>query len=320
MRVQFMACLLLAACQQTPAPKAPRPAMPAFSQQAKPFPLTLRDQLDRTVTVRAKPLRIVSLSPALTEILFAVGCGDRLVLRDGWSDFPPEVQKVAAVTGFDPSAEAILSVRPDLVLAHFPPPNLRGALEAARVPWLGFAPQTLAEVSESMRAVARACGNGATGELEVQRFEKRLAEIHDRVAHLPAPKVFYELDSGIGGRPYTISRKAFGNAVLEAAGGRNVFADAEVPWFQVSPESILAADPDIVLKADADSTDSKQLAETLARRPGMSALRAVRLRHVVALRPDWVSRPGPRLVLGVEQIAKALHPEAFPAVAAPVAP
>ena len=109
-------------------------------------------------TPPARALRIVSLSPAATETLCAVGCCDRIVLRDGWSDEPAAVRRIPAVEGFAPSAESILAVRPDLVAGHFPPPGMQGALAAAGVRVVAFAPMTLAEVSASLAALADACG------------------------------------------------------------------------------------------------------------------------------------------------------------------
>ena len=255
--------------------------------------------------------RIVSLSPALTEVLFAVGCGDRIVLRDGWSDFPEAARAIPAVRGFAPNAEAILAARPDLVLTHFPPPALRTALQGARVPWLSFAPPDLNGVAASIREVGKACGQPAAAEKLAAAFQARLAEVVRRVAARPKPRVFYEMDAGDGGRPYTIGAKAFGHAVLAAAGGANVFAQAGESWFQVSAESLLGADPDVILLADADSMEQPQSPASVAARPGWAALRAVRDGHVFPLHADWVSRPGPRLASGVEQIARLLHPEAF---------
>lgn len=281
--------------------------------------IVLTDTLGRSVTLARAASRIVSLSPALTEALFAVGCGDRLVLRDGWSDFPVAARAVVSVQGFAPSAEAILAVRPDLVLTTFPPAALRSALDAAGVPWLGWSPVTLDHVAGMMADIGRACGAPGPGADLAATFRTRLAAIERTVAGRPRPRVFYEMDAG-GGRPFTVSRLAFGHAVLTAAGGENAFASADVPWFQVSTEAVLAADPDLILLADADAADQPQSAAAVAARPGWSALRAVREGRVVPLSIDLVSRPGPRLVDGVAQIARALHPDAaWPAGPGPTA-
>ncbi len=269
------------------------------------------DQRGHAVTLAAPVLRIVSLSPALTETLFAVGCGDRIVLRDGWSDFPPAARAIPAVQGFAPSAEAILALRPDLVLSNFPPPALAAALDAAHVPWLAFAPKHVAEVAQTLRAVGQACGRAQAGEALAAAFGERIQLIQRHVQGLGAPSVFYEMDAGIGGQPYTIGAATFGHEVLTRAGGQNVFASEPREWFQVSPEAVLTADPDVVLLGDADVQDQPQSLQSLRRRPTMALLRAVRAGQVFPLHADLVARPGPRLALGVEEIARLLHPLAL---------
>ena len=273
--------------------------------------MTVLDQRGHSVTFPAPPQRIVSLSPALTETLFAVGCGERVVLRDGWSDFPPAAKAIPSVQGFAPSAEAILATRPDLVLANFPPPALAAALDAAHVPWLAFAPKTLSEVTRTVRAVSHACGKAPAGERLASAFEARIAAIGVRVQGKPTPRVFYEMDAGIGGQPYTIGQKTFGQEVLRIGGGDNLFALEPREWFQVSAEAVLDLDPDVLLLGDADVQDQPQSLETLRHRPTMALLRAVRTGQVFPLHADLVSRPGPRLALGVEEVARLLHPVAL---------
>lgn len=255
--------------------------------------------------------RIVSLSPAATEALCAVGCCDRIVLRDGWSDTPPAVLRVPAVEGFAPSAEAILAIAPDLVVGHFPPPGLHAALAAAGVRVIALAPVTLSEVSASLVALADACGQPAAGRALRRRFDGEVAAVRARLAGVAPVRVFYEMDAGDPGRPFTLGRGTFGHAVLEAAGGANVFADAGAAWFQVSAESVLAADPDVIVLADADVTDHPQSVRDIGERPGWRALRAVQTGRVVAVQTALLSRPGPRLPAGLRALARALHPAAF---------
>lgn len=295
-----------------PTPVATAPNLPAAisttSFEAKP---PAAPQLALTAPAE----RIVSLSPAMSEILFAVGCGDRLVLRDTWSDYPPEIKAIPSIGGFTPSAEAILAAKPDLVLAHYPPQALQAALTAAHVPWTGHAPKDLQDIANSIREVAKACGQPERGEELAKTFEARLAAVALAIAGEKTPRVFYEMDAGIGGQPYTVSEKGFGHAVIVAAGGQNVFAHADAAWFAVSTEAIIAADPDAILLADADSIEQPQTHELVAQRPGFAALRAVRQNRLFALHGDWVSRPGPRVVVGIEQIARALHFNAMRALA-----
>jgi iron complex transport system substrate-binding protein len=267
----------------------------------------------RTAAPGSQVPRIVSLSPAATETLFAVGCGGGLVLRDAWSDFPPEVKQLPAVAGFAPSAEAILAVRPTLVVAHYPPPGLKLALERAGVTVQGFAPVTLDEVGRSFADVAAACGQAERGQALQAEFAARVAALAARVdastARKPKPRLYYEMDAGDAGRPFTVGRGSFGHALIEAAGAINVFADAGATWFQVSAESVLAADPDVIVLADADSIDAPQSAALVAARPGWSTVRAVRLGRIVTVPADLTVRPGPRLAAGLERLARALHPD-----------
>ena len=309
MRWQIVSLLVVMGCTTKPQPTIQTHKEDQTAEDAAPT--TILDQRGHSVTLTQPTLRIVSLSPALTETLFAVGCGKQVILRDGWSDYPPEVRAIAAVQGFAPSAEAILAARPDLVLSNFPPPALASALDAAHVPWLAFAPKTIADVTQTLRAVAQACGQKRAGEALATAFTRRIAQIRERVQDKVPPRVFYEMDAGIAGQPYTIGKKTFGQEVLTLAGGDNLFGQQDREWFQVSAEAVLDLDPDVVLLGDADVQDSPQSLETLRHRPTMALLRAVRTSQVFPLHADLVSRPGPRLALGVEEVARLLHPVAL---------
>lgn len=304
MRWQWLVLAFIISCST----KSAAPPVDAGSTPTTP---RVADQRGHTIEVVHAPQRIVSLSPALTETLFAVGCGDRIVLRDGWSDFPPAARAIPAIQGFTPSAEAILAAHPDLVLTNFPPPALAQALDAAHVPWLAFSPKHTADVAQAIAAVGHACGQAEKGAQLSTAFTKRIEDIEQRLQGITVPAVFYEMDAGIGGQPYTIGSATFGHEVLTRAQGRNVFGDEAREWFQVSPEAVLGADPDVVLLGDADAQDAPQSLETLRRRPAFALLRAVRTGQVFGLHTDLVARPGPRLALGVEEIARLLHPLAL---------
>jgi iron complex transport system substrate-binding protein len=290
-----LACLLCLACAREESPRAGS--------------LRLIDDLGRSVALVGPASRVVSLSPAATEILFAVGCGSRLVLRDSWSDQPREARAVPAISGFSPSVEALLAARPDLVLLSAAPPDLARGLAAGGVPWLVLVPADLGGVARDMIAVGLACGRRASGQRAAALLERQVSAVRRRVAGRPRPRVFYEMDAG-GGRPWTVGRASFGHALIEAAGGINVFADAQVPWLQVSTEAIVTRDPEVVLLADTDGIEDPQGLEAVLARPGWGVLRAVRSRRVYALDGDLVSRPGPRLAAGLDAIAGLLHPTA----------
>jgi iron complex transport system substrate-binding protein len=273
----FALALLVAACGRTPAPN------------------------QRSVQ------RIVSLSPAATEALYAVGCGPQLVLRDAWSDWPKEALQVPAVAGFTPSPEAILAAKPDLVLVHFPAPALRQALERAGVRWQAFAPETLAEVAASLSDIGAACGQPAAGKAAAAALLADVAQIRAGVAGKPRPRVFYEMDATDSTRPYTVAKRAFAHDLLLVAGADNVFATADVPWLQVSTESVLAADPDLIVLADSDAELAAQTPAMVAARPGWQAMRAVQQGKIVAVPGQLLGRPGPRIVQGLRLLVTAIH-------------
>ena len=269
--------------------------------------LVVTDDLGRTVRLPAPARRIACLSPSLTEILFAVGCGDSLVLRDAWSDFPIEARRAPAVEGLLPSAEAMIAARPDLLLTTFPSPALRTALRASNIPFAAFVPATLAQVADAFVRVGRVCGQPGRARAARDRFVAETERIKAAVKGRKRPRVFYEMDAGAG-RPFTVGRGSFGHDLVEAAGGANVFGDTDRPWLQVSAESIVAADPEVIVLADAGAEQNPQRPDQVAGRAGWHVLAAVRNGRIHALHSDWVARPGPRLVLGLRQLADALHP------------
>ena len=283
-------CLLAAGCQREPAEPQPAPATEGTAP-------------------RRAARRIVSLSPALTEVLFAVGCGASLVARDGWSDYPPAALKAQKLSGLVPPVEAVVATRPDLVLSHFPPQRLRAGLDAAGVAWQGLAPQRLDEVAGTFTQVARLCGRPTAGATLSAAWQQAVADVRAARKDGPHPSVYLELDPG-GGRPHTVGRGTFLDDVIEAAGGRNVMAGAG-RWLQVSTEQVLAAAPEVILLTVA-AADGPARVAALRARAGWQRVPAVVSGRIFTVDPDLLSRPGPRLVVGLRAVARHLSPRALP--------
>lgn len=281
--------------------------------------ILVTDQIGRSVALARPAARIVSLSPAATESLFHIGCGDRIVLRDAWSDYPASTKTITSIDGFNPSAELILAARPDLVVVHFPPPALQAALNSANVAWIALAPATLADVASSLTTLGLLCGRPAAGRAAAATFAARQAALESAVQGAGKPRVFYEMDGGDGTRPFTVGRGSFGHQLVEHGGGVNVFRDRSEPWLQVGLEAIRAVDPELWLLADADSTDRPQSPASVAARPGFGAVPAVRDGKFASVPSDLVARPGPRLIHGLAATATAIHPERAAAIAAALA-
>ncbi len=264
------------------------------------------------VHVLAKPAqRIVSLSPALTEVLFALGCGEALVLRDGWSDHPRAARKVPMIKGLKPSAESVLAARPDAVLTSFPPAALRTGLRGADVPLLAFNPVTLQQVASTFVKIGTICGKRSDGEQLAADFRAELTDVRKMVQGRRRPRVLLELDAGGDGQYYTVGKGSFGHELIREAGGDNVFAQSPKAWFQVSREAVVDANPEVVLLASARGRGHRRTPKAVAARPGWRAMTAVKTGRVYPVTADWVSRPGPRLALGLRHVASLLHPQVF---------
>lgn len=299
----------------TPAPTVPpTPTVtPAPTPTPTPF-LVITDEAGRPVVLRSRPQRIVTLAPSATEMIFAVGAGDRLVGRDALSDYPPEAQRVPSIgsTYQTLNTEAILALRPDLVLA----PGVISPEQVKTLEGLGLVvfhqstPKDLEGIFQQILTVGRLTGNVAQAEQVVAALRDRVRAVEEKVKAAPArPKVFYELDATDPGKPWTAGPGSFIDQLITVAGGRNVGAVLSSEWGQLSLEELIRQDPDVILLGTANYGETP---EKVRQRPGWARLRAVREGRIYPINADLVSRPGPRVVEGLETIARLLHPELFP--------
>lgn len=297
---------LLAACA---APAALEPTSTSIVA-----PVTVTDGLNRSVTLAAGAAqRVVSLAPSNTEILFAVGAGSQLVGRDEFSNYPAEALALPSVGGSmgNYNAEAIVSLKPDLVLAaEINPPELVENLAG-----LGLTvyflpnPTDIEGVYANLLTVAQLTGHTAEAETLVASLRQRVQAVQDKIAPLSyAPVVFYELDATDPNAPYTTGPGTFMHLLIGMAGGINAASGAPSAWAQFSSEELLVQNPQVILLGDAAYGVT---VEAVQSRPGWEALDAVQNRRVYPFNDDFVSRPGPRLVDGLEELARLLHPEVF---------
>jgi iron complex transport system substrate-binding protein len=143
-------------------------------------------------------------------------------------------------------------------------------------------------------------------------MKSKQAAIVARTKDAPRPRILYELDASDPTKPWVAGRGGFYGALVPLAGGKNVFDDVSLPASQVSAEQIIARDPEIILLSDATSPFNAQTPAMVIARPGWSKISAVRAKKIVPIDPDALTRPGPRLIDGLEQMAKVIHPELFP--------
>lgn len=294
-----LAAVLLAAC----APKAaPTPA-----------PITLTDGLNRSVTLAGTPQRIVSLTPSNTEMLFAVGAGAQVVGRDEFSDYPAEAAALPSVGGSmgDYNLEAIAALKPDVVLAGaLNTPEQVKALEDLDIRvYVLVNPADFDSLFAQLQTIGQITGHAAEADTLVAGLQARVQAVENKILPLSyAPLVFYELDGSDPAKPWTPGPNTFVSMLIRMAGGINIGDSLGSDWAQISQEALIQQNPAIILLGDAAYGVTPG---QVAQRPGWDALQAVKDGQVLAFDDDLVSRPGPRMVDGLETLAKLLHPAVF---------
>ncbi|MBN2386329.1 MAG: cobalamin-binding protein [Anaerolineales bacterium] len=312
--------LLLAACGAAATPESvPVVTEPVVTEEiVTEFPIdssiTLTDGLGREVRLPGPAQRIISLAPSNTEILFYVGAGTQLIGRDEVSDYPPEALDLPTVGGWSGfSTETIVALEPDLVLAgEINSPELVAALEGLGLTVYFLAnPITLEEMYTNLEIIAALTGHEAETASLVESLHRRVAAVDDLVATVPEsdrPTVFYEFDASDPALPYTYGPGTFGDLLIRRAGGSNAGGQLDGLWVQMPAETLLVIDPQIIILGDAAWGESPG---TVAARPGWDALSAVQTGMIFPFDDNLVSRPGPRLVDGLEALARLLHPDLF---------
>jgi len=312
--VLLVVSLWLAACSPTLPPTAVLQSRPASAATPTPSALSLTDGLGREVHLASPAQRIVSLAPSTTEILFAVGAAQQVVGRDSYSDYPEAVKGIADIgsTYGTLNTEAIVALQPDLVVAAgINTPEQIKALEDLNIPVYAFAnPRDFEELFQQLRLAGQLSGHPAEAGALVESLSARVNAITEKVRRATAsPTVFYEIDGTDPGKPWTTGPGTFMDTLIRLAGGQNIGAGLSDPFAQLSAEEILRQDPDFILLGD---TKFGVTLESVGQRPGWANLSAVKNGRVFAFDDDLASRPGPRLVDGLEALARILHPELFP--------
>ncbi len=268
------------------------------------FPRTLTDARGHLLVLKAAPRRIVSLIPSETEVLYALGAGDRIVAVTTADDYPPEVKRkptIGNVLTSDP--EQIMAQKPDLVVAIGSLNQTPiAALEALHVPVLVVDPKNLDDTYASIRLLGQAVGAETKAEQIVAEMQKRLAAVQAMVAqatHRPRVLMLYGTDP-----IYTTGPDSFINALITQAGGQNI-VDKPIATNIISPEEVALRKPEVILC-------SKGLTAKVRNMPGWAqSVPAIQNNRLYSDEPEdgTLVRPSPRLARGVEALARYLHPE-----------
>ena len=256
--------------------------------------------------------RIVSLIPAVTEMLFAIGDGQRIVGVTNYDHHPPEVSRLVRVGGLlDPDVERILSLRPDLVVLYNTQVELKQRLDRAGIDYYSYEHRALPDITTTLRTIGARIGSAARANAAAAGMEGAIAAIRKSVIGLPRPRTLlvFERDRSSLRNVYASGGYGFLHDMLEAAGGANVFADVMRQSVEVSTEMMLARKPDVVIELwygdlgkDLDLSRQAQAWNVLG------AVPAVRNHRVYELAGDEFVVPGPRVVAATRRLAETLHP------------
>jgi cobalamin transport system substrate-binding protein len=259
------------------------------------------------------PQRIVSLIPAVTEMIFAIGGGARIVGVSDYDKYPPEVSRLAKVGGLlDPSVERILGLKPDLVVVYNTQVELKQRFDRAGIPYFSYQHRALADVTMTVRAIGARIGSIERAETLAAQMERSIAAIRESVANLPHPRTMlvFERDPSSLRNISASAGYGFLHDMLEAAGGEDVFGDIKRESVQATTEMILAGKPDVIIELRYGANVAKDPARELQAWNALSSVPAVKNRRIYLLTGDEFVVPGPRVVDATRRFAQTLHPRA----------
>lgn len=270
------------------------------------YPVTVKD-INGEVTIESEPERIVSLSPANTETIFALGVESRLVGRTEYGNYPPEAEEVASVGSYaSPNAEAILEKTPDLVItSDFIDESLKTQLEATGAKVLVFSPNTVKDVENYMVTLGQVVNANDMASQLVTDIQAEYDALIEKLGAVEEEKtVFLDL-----GSYYTAGPGSLLNDELELIQAKNIAGDADSAYPQLSVETIIADDPDVYISF-------YQTIDELKKVPGFDTLKAFKNNEVyyydgLGNDADMIQRPGPRIIEGMKILAQDIYPEAF---------
>ncbi|AEC51168.1 hypothetical protein PNA2_0250 [Pyrococcus sp. NA2] len=269
------------------------------------YPLTIVDSLGRKVTITKEPQRIVSLAPSITETLYFIGALDKVVGVTKFDDFPPGVKEGRTVIGgfSNPNIEVIASLKPDLIIGTSMHVKYLDKLEEI-APVIIVDPKNIDEIYEWIIKLGKVVNKEKEAEGVVNYMKAIVEDVKAKTSNLTRPRVFYLV--GYWNGYWTAGNGTFIDSLIYLAGGENIFHDVS-GWKTVSAEDIVARDPEVIIY----SAHAGISLEDLCKSP-LAKTTAFKTGRVYMISDDnLISRPGPRIVLGLEELAYFIHPEAF---------
>jgi len=269
------------------------------------------DDTGREIDIEKTPERIVSFGPSITEILFALDLDENIVGVSDFCDYPEEAQDKPKVgNSFSPSIEKIVELEPDIVMTveH---EQFNKELEDLGIPYVVLDPEDVKSILDSIRLAGEVTGKAKEGNRLADTIEKTISSISNSVKDSDRLKVFFMVDGTDPNMPWTTGGKSFINDVINIAGGENIASEIEDDYTQLSIEKIVDADPDIIIIQTMMGGVPTIAVEVLEQHPIWKQLKAVKDGNIYLIDGDIVSRPGPRIAQGLEEVARILHPDSF---------
>ncbi len=274
-------------------------------------PGTYIDDMGRGVNIDKVPQRIVSHVPSITETLFALGLEERVVGVSDYCNYPEEAKLKPSVGDyFNPSVERIVALEPDLVLTDGHSQNIKG-LEALGITFFVIDPQDIDGILKDIELLGKITGVEKKAKALVSEMNGSLAQVISQAEGAPKVRVFYVFDATDLNNPWTAGPGSFVDSLITMAGGENIAAQAQGAWVQFSIEQLVSSDPEIIM-IDASHGTAVVSKEELRAHPAWQGISAVKQGRIHIVDGDLVNRSGPRIIQGLEEIAKIIHPELFP--------
>ncbi|MBI4285041.1 MAG: ABC transporter substrate-binding protein [Chloroflexi bacterium] len=273
-------------------------------------PGTFTDDAGRAVTINKAPQRLVSHVPSITEMLFAIGLGDKVVGVSDWDKYPPEAKSKPSVGDyFKPSVERIVAQDPDLVLTDGYSKDLPRQLDSLKINYAVINPKDVDGIFRDIDLIGKMTGSEVAAQKLVQSMKDDMADVVSNVKGAPRVKVFYVIDAKTDpNNPWTAGPGSIHDYLITTAGGSNIAATAVGDYVQLSIEAIVAANPDIIVIADYPGSTIATSIEAFKQHPVWSRTRAVQNERVFMFNSD-LSNPTPRIAQGLREMAKILHPD-----------
>lgn len=274
-------------------------------------PGTFTDDMGREISIDKIPQRIVSHVPSITETLFALDLGERVVGVSDYCNYPPEAGLKPSVGNyFNPSIETIIAQDPDLVITDGYSEGLIPQLESLGVTCVVIDPKDMDWILKDIELLGRITGAEGRAREVIKSMRDRILQVTTAAEDAPRVRVFYTFATTNLSNPWTAGPGSFADSLITMAGGENIAANAQSAWVQFSIEALCHADPEVIL-VDASHGTAVMSEEELRAHPAWRELTAVKQGRVHIIDGDLVNRSGPRIVQGLEEIAKIIHPELF---------